>query len=255
MDGAFEFLESKYRLYNQVEFIKTDPISIPHRFTVKEDIEISGFLTALISWGNRKAILKSASVLMTFFENEPYHFITIASLSEFKRFEKFVYRTFNADDLLFLISALRTVYREKGGLEEVVSNSFQKHGSIKETIINLRETLLQTEHLARSEKHLANPAKGSAAKRINMFLRWMVRKDDRGVDFGIWQRIPASALMCPLDIHSGNVARAMGLLQRKQNDWKAVEELTGRLRQFDKNDPVKYDFALFGAGIFEGWGK
>ncbi len=248
-------LDEKFNLYNRFEFIETDPISIPHQFNLKNDIEIAGFLTALISWGNRKAILKSASYLMRLMENSPFDFITNASTIEFKRLERFVYRTFNGDDLLFLLYALRDIYLNRGGMETITTESFSKNGTIIQVITALRNDLLKTEHLPRSEKHLANPERGSAAKRINMFLRWMVRHDSRGIDFGIWKEIPASALMCPLDVHSGNVARKLGLLTRKQNDWKAVEELTGNLRMYDRNDPVKYDFALFGMGVFEGWGK
>jgi uncharacterized protein (TIGR02757 family) len=192
---------------------------------------------------------------MNYLGNEPFNFVTTASVKEFNRFNHFVYRTFNSDDLLFMIYALRAVYLEMGGLEDVALSAFNRGGTIKSVISGLRNALLKTEHLRRSEKHLANPENGSAAKRINMFLRWMVREDKSNVDFGIWKQIPTSALMCPLDIHSGNVARKLGLLSRKQNDWKAVEELTDNLRKFDKNDPVKYDFALFGMGVFEGWGK
>ena len=255
MNKIFNLLEDKYQLYNTKTFITTDPVSIPHLYCRKEDIEISGLLTALISWGNRKSIINYANRLMNYLENEPYNFITTASEKEFGRFDRFVYRTFNSDDLVFMIYALRNIYRETEGLESIATSAFDEEGTIKSVIIKLRNALLKTEHLIRSEKHLANPEKGSAAKRINMFLRWMVRNDNRGVDFGIWKNIPASALMCPLDIHSGNVARKLRLLSRKQNDWKAVEELTGNLREFDKNDPVKYDFALFGMGVFEGWGK
>ena len=255
MDKILDLLEAKYQMYNTKRFIVTDPVSIPHRYERKEDIEISGLLTALISWGNRKSILKSADRLMSYLENEPFNFITTASVKEFRRFDHFVYRTFNGDDLLFMIYALRNIYLEEGGLEPVVLSSFNRDGTIKSAITGLRDALLKTDHLKRSEKHLANPEKGSAAKRINMFLRWMVREDNSNVDFGIWKQIPTSALMCPLDIHSGNVARKLGLLSRKQNDWKAVEEITDNLRKFDKNDPVKYDFALFGMGVFEGLGK
>jgi uncharacterized protein (TIGR02757 family) len=255
MEEILTLLEVKYQLYNTRRFIKTDPVSIPHRYKRKEDIEISGLLTALISWGNRKSILNSADRIMSYLENEPFNFITTASVNEFRRFNHFVYRTFNSDDLLFMIYALRNIYLEEGGLEPVALSSFNKNGEIETVISGLRNALLKTEHLKRSEKHLANPENGSAAKRINMFLRWMVREDKSNVDFGIWKQIPSSALMCPLDIHSGNVARKLGLLGRKQNDWKAVEELTDKLRKFDKNDPVKYDFALFGMGVFEGWGK
>lgn len=246
-----EFLEEQVILYNNVLFITLDPISIPHLFKRKEDIEIAGFLTALISWGNRTAILKSARQLMQLMDSSPYEFVLNANDKELKRVFGFYYRTFNADDLLFLIFALRDIYQNKGGLERVSETGFLKNGTIKASITNIRDMLLETPHLTRSEKHLANPDKGSAAKRINMFLRWMVRNDDKGVDFGLWKNIPVSSLMCPLDMHSGRMARQLGLLSRKQNDWIAVEELTANLRNFDKWDPVKYDFALFGTGINE----
>ena len=245
------FLEERVELYNRPEFIAEDPISIPHGFSRKEDIEIAGFLTALISWGRRPAILKTANSLMDFMDHAPGDFIVNHTDSDLKRLSQFVYRTFNSSDLLFLIEALHRLYKEEGGLETVCNRAFQATGNIKGLLTGLRKTLLQTEHLNRSEKHLAAPEKGSAAKRLNMFLRWMVRQDEKGVDFGIWKEIPMAALMIPLDVHSGNTARKLGLLKRKQNDWKAVEELTAALRQFDPGDPVKYDYALFGAGIYE----
>jgi len=187
--------------------------------------------------------------MLELMENQPYSFVMQAQGSDLKRFEHFVYRTFNSSDLLFLLEALRQLYATNGGLEEVCTQFYLQHGTIKDTINGLRARLLQSPHLKRSEKHLANPQKGSAAKRINMFLRWMVREDTRGVDFGLWKGIPSSALMIPLDVHSGNTARKLGLLLRKQNDWKAVEELTATLRRFDPDDPVKYDYALFGMGV------
>ncbi len=250
-----ELLERKYNQYNNISFIETDPVSIPHKFSRKEDIEISGFLVSVISWGNRIAILKSANLMMDLMDSEPYNFIMGASEKEFKRFENFVYRTFNSDDMLFFIYSMRNVYKNRGGLEKIFEDSFNKSGNVRDAISSVRFVLLETEHLKRTEKHIANPVKGSAAKRINMFLRWMVRKDNNGVDFGLWKKIPVSSLMCPLDVHSGNVARKLGLLKRKQTDWKAVEELTDNLRKFDSEDPVKYDFALFGMGVFEGFGK
>ncbi len=246
-----QFLESKTAEYNRPSFIAKDPISIPHSFSRKEDIEISGFLTALISWGRRPAILKSAQKLMQLMDYAPYEFIIGADSSDLKRVTGFFYRTFNASDLLFLLEALRHLYLEQGGLEKVCETWFQKTGTVKGLISGLRAELLKTSHLSRSEKHLAAPEKGSAAKRINMFLRWMVRRDDKGVDFGIWKGISYSALMIPLDVHSGDTARRLGLLRRKQNDWKAVEKLTENLLKFDSEDPVKYDFALFGTGVYE----
>jgi uncharacterized protein (TIGR02757 family) len=243
-----DFLEEQVHRYNNTGFIAKDPISIPHLFTKKEDIEISGFITAMISWGNRAAILKSSRQLMELMDFSPFEFITKANDDELKRISTFYYRTFNADDLLFFISALRNVYK-KSGLEKIAEIGFNRNGLIKDSIVNIRKSLLETPHLTRSEKHLANPEAGSAAKRFNMFLRWMVRKDDKEVDFGLWRNISQKALMCPLDVHSGRVARQLGLLSRKHNDWKAVEELTLNLLKIDPNDPVRYDFALFGTGI------
>ncbi|HEY9116148.1 MAG TPA: TIGR02757 family protein [Bacteroidales bacterium] len=249
MQNLKSFLDIQEYTYNNINFIANDPISIPHLFNKKEDIEIAAFLTALISWGNRTAIIKSARHLMELMDFSPFAFVLKASDDELERVSTFYYRTFNADDLLFLISALRNIYKNKGGLERAAEIGFNKNGMIKDSILNIRKELLENPHLLRTEKHLANPEKGSAAKRINMFLRWMVRKDNKGVDFGLWKNIPSSALMCPLDVHSGRVARQLGLLTRKQNDWNAVEELTASLRKLDNDDPIKYDFALFGMGI------
>lgn len=245
------FLDQKYEAYNNPSFIHSDPICIPHQFTRKEDIEVAGFLTALISWGRRNQIIKSANRLMQLMDNSPYDFITGSNETEFKCLTRFVYRTFNADDLSFMVYALRNIYLNMGDLENLAIKGFQVDNTIKSSISNIREGLMLTPHLKRSEKHIANPESGSAAKRINMYLRWMVRHDSKGVDFGIWKHIPAGSLMCPLDVHSGNVARKLGLLERRQNDWKAVVELTEKLKAFDNEDPVKYDFALFGLGVFD----
>lgn len=245
-------LNQKVGQYNNIGFIESDPISIPHMFTRKEDIEISGFLTSVISWGRRTAIIKSAHKLMELMDNSPWDFLINSTDKDLKRFEGFVYRTYNSDDCLFMVTALRNIYLRSDSLESIATHAFKANNSMIDVITGLRNAILQTPHLKRSEKHLANPQTGSAAKRINMYLRWMIRQDDAGVDFGIWKDIPQSYLMCPLDVHSGNVARRLGLLTRKQNDWRAVEELTAKLRSFDKDDPVKYDYALFGMGVFEG---
>lgn len=242
-------MNNSVKQFNNPAFITHDPVSIPRKYSRKEDIEIAGLLTALISWGSRPAILKSASNLMKLMGNRPFEFISSAGDKELKQLTNFYYRTFNASDLLFLVEALRFIYLEKGGMEHVINESFNRTGTVKGLITGLREEMLRAPHLPRSEKHLADPSKGSAAKRINMFLRWMVRNDDKGVDFGLWKKISPSSLMIPLDIHTGSVARQLGLLRRKQNDWKAVEELTANLRKFDPDDPVKYDYALFGIGI------
>jgi len=243
------FLDQQVERFNRTDFIKNDPISIPHLFTAKEDIEISGFITALISWGRRPNIVATARKLMQQMDNSPFDFVMNAIGKEQKQLATFVYRTFQADDLLFLLEVLKYLYGKEMGLEGVVNGYYQKSHSVKEAIVGLREVLLSYAHLKRSEKHFANPDRGSAAKRINMFFRWMVRTDDKGVDFGLWRSIDPKNLMMPLDVHSGTAARKLGLLQRKQNDWRAVEELTRNLRGFDATDPVKYDFALFGLGL------
>lgn len=246
-----DFLDSKIEKYLNPEFINSDPISIPHNFKLKEDIEISAFLTATIAWGNRKAIIKSANQLMDLMDFEPYNFVVNASNEDLKLLEKFVYRTFQKQDVVFFISSLRNIYQNHGGLENLFVEKYQETQNIKESIVYSREVFMQTEHLLRSEKHFSNPAKGAAAKRLNMFLRWMVRKDDKGVDFGIWNKISMSDLLLPLDVHTARVGRKLGVLNRKQNDWQAVEEITNNLKQLNSKDPVVYDFALFGLGVFE----
>jgi uncharacterized protein (TIGR02757 family) len=244
-----DFLEAKYDQYNRPEFIETDPISIPHRFSRKEDIEIAAFLTATISWGNRPSIVKDAKKLLGMMDHTPYEFILHSGRYETEQFESFYHRTFNGTDCIFFLESLKNIYQHHDGLESLFLPNDTT--GIKGALCCFRSTFLEIDHPRRSEKHIADPYKGASAKRLLMFLRWMVRHDKRGVDFGLWKKITPSSLMCPLDVHSGNVARKLGLLQRKQNDWKAVEELTENLRQFDAEDPVKYDFALFGLGVFE----
>lgn len=249
-----DFLDEKVELYNNPSFIVTDPISIPHRFSKKEDIEISGFLAATIAWGNRASILKNAGRMIELMDGSPYDYIMNHKEKDLARMEGFVHRTFNSGDLIYFITALRHIYRKKGGLENVFSNH-RTADSLQPAIHHLHKIFFELPHLKRSERHVSDPYKGSAAKKINMYLRWMVRNDNKGVDFGIWKSIPPSVLSCPLDVHSGNVARRLGLLTRKQNDAKSVLELDTVLRKFDRNDPVKYDFALFGLGVFEGFGR
>jgi uncharacterized protein (TIGR02757 family) len=245
----FGFLEEKYHQYNIPDFIPADPVSVPHRFSRKEDIEIAGFLTAVISWGNRASIVKDATRLADMMGCSPYDFIINLDEQDVDPFLQFYHRTFNGVDCLFFLESLKNIYLNHGGLE----SCFQKanHIGVRESISRTRKIFLETAHEKRSEKHFPDPISGSSCKRINMFLRWMVRDDNRGVDFGLWKKVSPAELMCPLDVHSGNVARKLGLVKRNQNDWKAVEELTGNLQSFDASDPVKYDFALFGLGIFE----
>jgi len=247
-----EFLEEKVLQYNTPDFIELDPVQIPHLYSAKEDIEISGFLTATISWGNRTSILNSAKRMMELMGNSPYDFIMNHRDSDLKRMEGFVHRTFNSTDLLTFMNALKYIYQSRKGLEGVF-NQYKTADSVQPAIHHLKREFFMVPHLERTRKQLPDPWNGSAAKRINMYLRWMVRKDDAGVDFGIWKNISPSILSCPLDVHSGNVARKLGLLSRKQNDSKAVHELDRNLRELDPVDPVKYDFALFGLGIYEGF--
>lgn len=244
-----DFLEEKYLQYNCIGFIESDPIAIPHLFSRKEDIEISAFLSATIAWGQRQTILRNAGKLMTLMDNNPYDFVMNSSPADLNYFNSFVHRTFNSIDCHYFIKALKQIYEQHGGLEKIFYSGYENDKTIKSAIIHFREIFLSFDPPERSSKHIANPDSGSSAKRINMFLRWMIRTS--GVDFGIWKGIPASALMMPIDVHSGNVARKLNLLQRKSNDWKAVEELTQNLRLFDPTDPVKYDYALFGLGIFD----
>lgn len=243
------YLDQLVEKYNTTDFIELDPISIPHQFNKKEDIEIAGFLAATIAWGNRKAILKSANQLIAWMDYAPHDFLLNAQDEDFELFRPFVYRTFNGEDCIFFLKSLQQIYKYEGGLSQVFNNAYENTQNIKECIANFRFHFLKLDHQKRSEKHIANTEKGSAAKRINMYLRWMVRKDKQGIDFGLWDFIPMKELMIPLDIHSGTVARKLELLTRKQDDWKAVKELTTNLALLDPNDPVKYDFALFGAGI------
>ncbi len=243
------FLDEKYHKYNCPTFIENDPVSIPHLFDKKEDIEIAGFLTSTIAWGNRKAILKSANLLIKEMGYFPYDFIINSNSKDFSAFNNFIYRTFNGIDTIFFLNSLQNIYNNHGGLESVFTKGYLKEGTISGSLNYFRNIFIETEHDKRSEKHIADVSRKATCKRLNMFLRWMVRKDNYGVDFGLWKEIPASDLMLPLDVHSGNISRKLGLLFRKQNDWQAVEEVTQRLRDFDMNDPVKYDFALFGLGV------
>jgi uncharacterized protein (TIGR02757 family) len=247
------FLEEKYLQYNNPSFIASDPISIPHIFTDRRDREISGFLTAAIAWGRRDLILRSSLKMVELLENSPYEFITSAGEPEIDRLERFVHRTFNGNDFIYFIKGLRNIYANYNSLEDVILEGMKENESLKAGLTLLRSSFFSLPHARRNEKHFADVMGGAAGKRLNMFLRWMVRKDNHGVDFGMWDKIDPSMLYIPLDLHSGNTARRLGLLTRKMNDWKAVEELTEVLREFDPTDPVKYDFALFGLGVFNGF--
>ncbi len=249
-----ELLDEKYFQFNNTSFIETDPISIPHKFSKKEDIEIASLLVATIAWGQRTSIINNGNKLMRLMNDEPHDFILNFTKKDAARFEGFVHRTFNSTDCVFFLNSLKHIYTKHGGLEAAFSTDFSsKETDVKNAITNFRALFLNTEHQSRSEKHISNPSAKSSAKRLCMFLRWMVRKDKHGVDFGIWKSIKSSQLCLPLDLHTGNVSRKLGLLNRTQNDWQAVEEITSVLRTFDKNDPIKYDFSLFGLGAFEGF--
>jgi uncharacterized protein (TIGR02757 family) len=247
------FLDEKAELYENLYFIENDPIQIPHHFKKKEDIEIAAFFTSIIAWGQRKTIINNARKLMSFMDDAPYDFIQHHEEEDLKVFLGFVHRTFNSDDLLYFIYRLKLIYKEEGGLEKVFTESLRlNNGNVLGAISQFKAGFFNRAHLNRTEKHLSDPNKGSSAKRINMFLRWMVRSDKKEVDFGLWKGISTSSLYLPLDVHTGNVARHFGLLERKQNDRKALEELMSKLREMDPVDPVKYDFALFGMGVNEG---
>ena len=253
MEDLKALLDQAYERYNTPDFIKDDPISIPHSFSQKEDIEIAGFFSALIAWGRRDLIIRSANRLMDLMDRQPWRYVMEADEAELERLDSFVHRTFKGIDARALVLSLREVYAEHGGLEQIFSKNIQAHDpNVMQGLIHARQVLTaHPEFPDRTHKHLANPAKGSSAKRLNMYLRWMVRKDSRGVDFGLWESISPAQLLCPLDVHTGNIARKLGLLKRKQNDWKAVMELNLQLATFCPEDPVKYDFSLFGLGVYD----
>lgn len=245
-----QLLDKKYHEYCNEEFIALDPIQIPHYFSKKEDIEIAGFLSASIAWGQRPVILRNAKKLMQIMEFEPHDFILNHTAADRIGFNDFRHRTMLSEDILFFMESLQNIYKNHDGLEEVFNRGYLKD-KVKGAIIELNHVFFNIEHPKRTRKHISNPSQNSAAKRLNMFLRWMVRKDQSGIDFGIWKKISQADLMLPLDVHTAKNARQLGLLKRKSNDWKAVEEVTENLRKFAPHDPVKYDFALFGMGIFE----
>jgi uncharacterized protein (TIGR02757 family) len=245
-----EFLDAKVVQYNNPKFIESDPIQIPHQFTLKEDIEISAFLTATIAWGNRKMIIRNAKQMMELLGNSPYDFIINHKEHHLNSLNNFVHRTFNSTDFVCFIKALQHIYNHHNGLEAIFS-TYARADSLQTAIHHFKTIFFEIKHPSRTQKHISDPKKNSAAKRINMFLRWMIRKDTTGVDFGIWETLSPSQLSCPLDVHSGNTARKLGLLNRKQNDAKALYELDSSLRKLDAEDPAKYDFALFGLGVFE----
>ncbi|KPE52200.1 TIGR02757 family protein [Chryseobacterium indologenes] len=242
------FLDEKADRYNTPDFIENDPIQIPHRFSLKQDVEIAGFLAATISWGNRKSIIKSAEKMLEIMGNSPYDFVISHTDKDLESFQnKSIHRTFNGEDFAYFIRQFRKIYKENESLENLFMLKDQET-SFLHAIERFRNGFLETEK-HRSHKHISSPYKNSSAKRIIMFLRWMVRKDKHGVDFGIWKNIDQKYLSIPLDVHTGNISRKLELIQRTQNDWKTVAELDVAVRKFDENDPAKYDFALFGLGV------
>lgn len=246
----FDFLDEKAEEFNTPNYIETDPIQIPHRYSLRQDIEISGFFASIIAWGNRKSIIKNADKMMGIMGNSPYDFVMNARERDFSVIEgKAVHRTFNAEDFKDFVFNLKRVYQENESLENLF---LLRDGETNfyHALERFRKIFLSSE-LHRSHKHIGSSYKKSACKRLMMYLRWMVRKDNKGVDFGIWDKLDPAYLSCPLDVHSGNIARKLGILERKQNDWKAVEELDLKLRKYNPQDPALYDFALFGLGALE----
>ena len=244
-----EFLDTKVDFYNQPSFITADPISIPYQFTKKQDIEIAGFFAAIFAWGNRTTIINKAKELMHLMDMAPYEFVRSHDEKDLKRLLGFKHRTFNDTDLLYFIEFFKQHYSHHKSLE----SAFTRHGLTAEKMLTgFHHYFFSLEDIPeRTRKHIATPERNSTCKRLNMYLRWMVRHDDKGVDFGIWQSISQEQLICPLDVHVARVARQLGILKRKQNDWETALELTEYLRTLDKHDPVKYDFALFGLGAIE----
>lgn len=244
-----KFLDEKVEVFNRPAFITDDPVSIPHLFTKKQDIEIAGLFAAVLAWGQRATIIRKCRELMNWMDNDPYDFIRNHTEKDLRRFADFRHRTFNGTDTLYFIEALRTLYQNHSSLEHAFIVP-PDHPTIEQGLVRFHHLFFSAEHHPhRTKKHLPTPERKSTCKRINMYLRWMVRKDDRGVDFGLWQKISPSQLVCPCDLHVDRVARKLKLIRRKQTDWLTALELTDNLRRMDPADPVKYDFALFGLGI------
>lgn len=244
-----KLLDAKVDLYNQPSFIENDPISIPHLFTQKHDIEIAGFFAAVFSWGNRSTIIRKSKELMQLMDMAPYEFCTGHSSKDLKRVIGFKHRTFNDTDLLYFIDFFNHHYKTNESLE----TAFTRHGdTIEKMLTGFHHYFFSLDDVpVRTRKHISSPEKNSTCKRLNMFLRWMVRSDNKGIDFGIWKHISPAELICPVDLHVARVARKLNILKRKQTDWLAAVELTSYLKALDKNDPVKYDLALFSLGIIE----
>jgi uncharacterized protein (TIGR02757 family) len=248
------FLDEKVAEYNQPGFIENDPICIPHRFTIKQDVEIMGFWASILAWGQRKTIINKCNDLIERMDGVPYEFIRNHQDNDLKRFLTFKHRTFDATDTLYFLAFFRDYYARHDSLEDAFARFIQPGDStVEKGLVGFRNLFFSLEDAPqRTRKHVSTPALNSACKRINMFLRWMVRKDDNGVDFGIWNQISPAQLVCPCDVHVDRIARQLKLISRKQTDWLTALELTGRLRELDAADPVKYDFALFGLGVMAG---
>ena len=244
-----ELLERLHDRYNNESFIEADPISVPHSFTRPVDREIAGFLAATIAWGNRRAIVQSAHRMMRYMDNAPEDFVRNATETDMEYLRTYVHRTFNGVDFQDFVRGLRHIITEWGSVGNYFETRYEEHGDLRPVFSDFRRDFFAAEHDVHCEKHLSSIDKGAACKRLCMYLRWFVRHDDRGVDFGMWRRIPMSALYMPLDIHTGRMGRNLGLLNRKQSDWRAVEELTASLRELHADDPVRYDYSLFGLGI------
>jgi uncharacterized protein (TIGR02757 family) len=252
-EAVVKLLNEKVQAYNAASFIKTDPVSVPHRFTKKQDIEIAAFFAAIFAWGNRTTIINKTTGLLQLMDNAPHDFVLHAGAKELNRLEDFKHRTFNTTDLLYCIEFFKFHYSANASLETAFTKWMHKTDADTENALTgFHHYFFSLPDIPeRTRKHIATPQKNSCCKRLSMFLRWMVRNDKNGVDFGLWKNIRPSQLICPLDVHVSRVARNLGLLQRQQNDWQAAQELTANLRILDEQDPVKYDFALFGLGVME----
>lgn len=250
-----EFLDCKLELYNNVGFIEEDPVSVPHRFKLLQDIEIAGFFTAMLSWGRRSTIIANSLHLMEMMDNAPYDFILNHRPKDLKPFLSFIHRTFNSTDLLYFIAFLQEYYGTFLSLEYAFSTHMSEEDkNVKKGLTGFQQIVFAGEHPVRTRKHISTPATNSACKRLNMFLRWMVRCDHKGVDFGLWKKISSAQLVIPLDVHVSRVAKGLNLLENDKVTWKNAEALTDELRKFDPDDPTKYDFALFGTGVMEKFG-
>lgn len=248
-----DFLDRKAAQYEQQDFIPVDPVSIPHRFALKQDIEIAAFFAAILAWGQRSTIINNCTRLLQWMDHAPHEFVLNFKEADLKPFLGFVHRTFNDTDAIYFLHFLQYHYRNHHSLESAfVTDAKDDDENVTNILNGFYNYFFSLPHYPeRTRKHIAAPAKNSACKRLNMFLRWMVRSNDKGVDFGIWKHIKPSQLICPLDTHSGRVARRLGILSRKQDDWKAATELTDNLKILDADDPVRYDYALFGLGVEE----